>query len=68
MGIDALPKEIRKSEILTGNDLAILASAEHPPQKNKFILRDNKNTTEKHILAKQFLSQGNVESAWQILL
>ena len=68
MGIDALPKEIRNSEILTGNDLAILASAEHPPQKNKFILRDNKNTTEKHILAKQFLSQGNVESAWQILL
>ena len=68
MGIDALPKEIRNSEILTGNDLAILASAEHTPQKNKFILRDNKNTTEKHILAKQFLSQGNVESAWQILL
>lgn len=68
MGVDALPEEIKESEILTGNELAILASAEHIPKKTKFILRDNKNTTEKHILAKQFLSQGNIEKAWQILL
>ena len=68
MGIDNLPQEIRNSEILTGNELAILASAENIPEKKEFTLRDNKNTTEKHILAKEFLSQGKAEDAWQILL
>jgi flavin reductase (DIM6/NTAB) family NADH-FMN oxidoreductase RutF len=68
MGFDNLPEEIRNSEILTGNELAILASAENIPEKNEFTLRDNKNTTEKHILAKEFLSQGKAEDAWQILL
>ena len=68
MGIDNLPQEIRNSEILTGNELAILASAENIPEKNEFTLRDNKNTEEKHILAKEFLSQGKIKEAWQILL
>lgn len=68
MGIDNLPEEIRKSEILTGNELAILASAENIPEKTEFTLRDNKNTEEKHILAKEFLSQGKIEEAWQIIL
>ncbi len=68
MGIDKLPEAIKNSKILTGNDLAILASAEKIPLKNNFNLRDNKNTSEKHILAKEFLSQGEVENAWQILL
>ncbi len=68
MGIDNLPEEIRRSEILTGNELAILASGENIPKKNEFILRDNKDIEEKHILAKEFLGQGKVEDAWQILL
>jgi hypothetical protein len=68
MGINNLPDEIRNSEILTGNELAILASAENIPEKNEFTLRDNKNTEEKHILAKEFLSQGKIEEAWQIIL
>ena len=51
MGIDNLPEEIRGSEILTGNELAILASVENIPKKNEFILRDNKDIAEKHILA-----------------
>ena len=68
MGIDNLPETIRNSKILTGNDLAILASSEKIPVKNKFKLRDNKNTSEKHILAKEFLSQGKTKEAWQILL
>jgi flavin reductase (DIM6/NTAB) family NADH-FMN oxidoreductase RutF len=68
MGIDNLPQEIRNSEILTGNELAILASAENIPEKKEFTLRDNKNTTEKHILAKEFLCQEKAEDAWQILL
>jgi flavin reductase (DIM6/NTAB) family NADH-FMN oxidoreductase RutF len=68
MGIDNLPQEIRNSEILTGSELAILASAENIPDKIEFTLRDNKNTEEKHILAKEFLSQAKAEEAWQILL
>ena len=68
MGFDKLPKEIRNSKILTGNELAILASAEHIPEKVKFKPRDNKNITEKHILAKEFLSQEKINDAWQILL
>ena len=32
MGIDKLPEEIRNSEILTGNELAILASSESIPE------------------------------------
>jgi len=68
MGIDNLPEEIKNSVILTGNELAILASAENIPAKKEFTVRDKKNTEEKHILAKELLSQGKTEDAWQILL
>ena len=68
MGFDNLPKNIKDSTILTGNELAILASIENIPEKEKFDLRENKNTKEKHILAKEFLSQGKTKEAWQILL
>jgi len=68
MGIDNLPEKIRNSGVLTGNELAILASAENIPAKKEFTLRGEKNTEEKHILAKELLSQGEAEDAWQILL
>ena len=68
MGFDNLPKEIRNSSVLSGSDLAILASEENIPAKKEFTLREEKNTTEKHILAKELLSQGKSEDAWQILL
>ena len=68
MGFDNLPKEIKDSKFLTGNELAVLASIENIPEKQKFDLRENKNTKEKHILAKEFLSQGKSKEAWQILL
>lgn len=68
MGIDNLPEEIRSSKILTGNELAILASAENIPAKIEFNARKNKTEEEKHIFAKELLSQGKSEDAWQILL
>ena len=68
MGIDQLPDHIRQSNILTGNELAILASIEKTPIKKDFPLRDNKNKSEKHILAKAFLHEEKFEEAWQILL
>jgi flavin reductase (DIM6/NTAB) family NADH-FMN oxidoreductase RutF len=68
IGVDNLPEEIRNSSTLSGSDLAILASVENIPTKKEFTLREEKNTTEKHILAKELLSQGKSEEAWQILL
>jgi flavin reductase (DIM6/NTAB) family NADH-FMN oxidoreductase RutF len=68
MGIDNLPQEIRNSKILTGNELAILASAENIPLRKDFPQRRGKQLIEKHILAKEFLSREKVNDAWQILL
>ncbi len=66
MGIDNLPENIKNSEILTGSDLAILASAEEIPEKT--ISENNFPETEKHKQAKSLLSEGNSEEAWQTLL
>lgn len=66
MGIDNLPENIRDSKILTGNELAILASTESIPDKKSE--ESNLNTTEKHQKAKQLLQEGKSEEAWQILL
>jgi flavin reductase (DIM6/NTAB) family NADH-FMN oxidoreductase RutF len=68
MGFDNLPKEIRNSSILSGSDLAILASLEEIPEKEDFPEREGKSTAEKYTLAKKYLSQGNISNAWQILL
>ena len=66
MGIDKLPEEIRNSEILTGNELAILASAESIPAKT--VSENSFTVSEKHEKAKQLLLEGNSEEAWQIVL
>ena len=66
MGIDNLPENIKNSEILTGSDLAILASAEEIPEKT--ISENNFSETEKHKQAKSLLSEGKSEEAWQKLL
>ena len=68
MGIDNLPINIRNSKILTGNDLAILASFESLPEKSNLKIRENKKELEKHKLAKSFIELGDLEKAWQILL
>ena len=68
MGLDNLPNEIRISSILSGSDLATLASLEEIPSKTDFLEREGKNIAEKHTLAKKYLRQGNVNEAWQILL
>ena len=68
MGVDRLPNSIKNSSILSGSDLAILASIEEVPIKNDLQSNTNRNLEEKHILAKQFLKEGNVLEAWKILL
>ena len=68
MGVDRLPNSIKNSSILSGSDLAILASIEEVPIKNDLKSNTNRNLEEKHILAKQFLKEGNAKEAWKILL
>ena len=66
IGIDNIPEEIKYSKILSGSDLALLASVEKIPNKeNK---KEISNMQEKHTLAKKMLSKGDVINAWQILL
>ena len=67
IGFDGLPEEILNSSILTGNELAMLASVDTiPSQKNKESI--TLNTEEKHILAKKMLEQAKIIEAWQILI
>ncbi len=75
IGVDAIPKEIRESNILTGNNFGVLGNVgQMPTQENvdnfakvnpQFI---GLETTKKHTFAKAFLEKNDVESAWKVLL
>ncbi len=67
IGFDNLPESIKNSNILTGSDLAILASIEKLPIKQN-IKNNALNLEEKHILAKQLIQDGKINDAWQLLL
>lgn len=83
MGIDVIPKDIRTSSILSGNDLGKLGSFEAMPNETdvneyKLIelsdifvsLEDEPAKLEKelHQLAKKQLSKNQIEEAWKTLL
>ena len=79
IGVDAISEDIRNSMILTGNDLGMLGNiATLPSQKDiNLFLKDiserypniNEMThRKKHKLAKNYLSYGDVVSAWKVLL
>ena len=79
IGVDAMPEHVKNSMILTGNNLGMLANVERlPSQKavSEFIAHlseRNPNIKEashrkKHKLAQNYLSFGDVESAWKLLL
>jgi flavin reductase (DIM6/NTAB) family NADH-FMN oxidoreductase RutF len=79
IGVDAMPDHVKDSMILTGNNLGMLANVEALPTKdqvNKFIEDiserypniKNASHREKHKLAQNYLSYGDVESAWKLLL
>ena len=69
IGIDNLPKEIRESLVLTGNQLAQLANVSEIPTKteNKQAM-EKLSLNERHQQASALLQQGLVEEAWQCLL
>jgi flavin reductase (DIM6/NTAB) family NADH-FMN oxidoreductase RutF len=79
IGVDNFPDHVKNSMILTGNDLGILANVESLPTEeevNTFISEvgqrypNIKTAThrEKHKLARNYISFGDIESAWKILL
>ncbi|MDF1545396.1 MAG: flavin reductase family protein [bacterium] len=68
IGFDALPKAIRESQILSGNNLAQLANCERPPTEKELTAFGSKQTeplTEQS--AKKALTENNPELAWLIL-
>ena len=74
IGIDQLPEIIRKSNILTGNDLAMLANVETIPVNDDVVLSDLEKksiaagTDGIHTLAHQYLTENKIADAWRILL
>jgi flavin reductase (DIM6/NTAB) family NADH-FMN oxidoreductase RutF len=75
IGIDALPEPIRKSAVLTGNDLAKLANTERLPDyaglagtTTEYREARKQGIHAVHALAQTVLRRGEVSMAWQILL
>ncbi|MCB0444402.1 MAG: flavin reductase family protein [Gelidibacter sp.] len=79
IGVDAIPDEIRNSMILTGNDLGMLGNVNNLPTKkeiNTFVKEvserypniNEMSYREKHKIAHNYLSFGDVMSAWKLLL
>ncbi|HYD22040.1 MAG TPA: flavin reductase family protein [Flavipsychrobacter sp.] len=81
IGIDALPEWIRRSPVLTGNNLGMLGNTASIPIVDEVLYDDRlsqiikeygeDNVTRRqalHLYAKELLDNGNVEKAWQVLL
>lgn len=75
IGVDALPEKIRRSNVLTGNDLGKLANVERIPDPDHHLVDADAVRTAKeqgltalHRMAQQALHEGNVQLAWQLLL
>jgi flavin reductase (DIM6/NTAB) family NADH-FMN oxidoreductase RutF len=77
IGIDMMPERIRKSKILTGNDLGLLANVEVLPDqvaieeyKNKYEVKAALQNGEiaLHQLAHELLKDEKVSEAWMVLL
>ena len=79
IGVDSLPEHVRNSMILTGNDLGMLGNVEQLPSKKevekfieevveKYPIIRNATHREKHKIAQNYLSYGDVQSALKLLL
>jgi flavin reductase (DIM6/NTAB) family NADH-FMN oxidoreductase RutF len=70
MGVDQLPERIRKSRILTGNDLGKLANVERIPVKEEINspALGEQDEESMHRRAQQLLKAGDVQGGWQVLL
>ena len=83
IGVDHLPKDIRQSKILSGNDLARLANESVIPDETEvneyklielssLFMKHEGNAleleSELHKRAKELISEGNISDAWKTLL
>lgn len=79
IGVDAIPAVIRKSKILSGNDLGLLGNVEKLPDEDEikdFISTEVRfeeliasgNSNEIHQKAKEYLRRNKVLIAWKLLL
>lgn len=84
IGIDALPEDVRKSKVLTGNDLGLLGNTENLPGKEEIkafreredvkklfnsLEGDAENLTMAvHLAAHTLLEKGNIKEAITLLL
>lgn len=75
IGVDALPKNIRNSTVLTGNDLGLLANVEALPSNDlvRNFVKTNPQIAqlseiEKHKKAQEHLINNNITKAWLTLL
>lgn len=79
IGVDTLPESVRNSMILTGNDLGMLGNVESLPNNKsveQFVNEVSEHYPnirkmthrEKHKIAKNYLSFGDVDSALKLLL
>ena len=84
VGFDALPDFIRTSEVLTGNDLAMLANEEQIPEADAVKTYNNSAELSKfnaaltsdkqhallarHLAARELIHAGKIKEAWMLLL
>lgn len=81
IGVDALPENIRKSDVLTGNNLGMLGNSSSIPVVSDVmyddrltqVLRDYEGDDKGkihalHLYAKELLDTGEHDKAWQVLL
>tara|TARA_R110001632_G_scaffold63280_3_gene151289 strand:- start:1182 stop:2060 length:879 start_codon:yes stop_codon:yes gene_type:complete len=79
IGIDQIPDAIKRSSVLTGNDLGMLGNVEQLPSKSEVQEFVNENiairsllstadTLQIHKKAQEFLGTKNVDNAWKLLL
>lgn len=72
IGMDQLPEDLRRSKVLTGNDLGMLATVEAIPDSHQADPRIS-SAAEKgpdglHRLAKEYLAEGKIAEAWNVLM
>ena len=79
IGVDAMPEHVKNSMVLTGNDLGMLGNIDKLPSQNEveiFVKNVSErypnistmSPREKHKIAHNYLSFGDIESAWKLLL
>lgn len=79
IGVDSMPEHIKNSMILTGNDLGMLGNVSALPTLEEISAFVNDVSTrypniatmthrERQTIARNYLSFGDVESAWKLLL